>query len=1639
MPGPIAHAVRNYLALLRGPVSTNAHTFASQEITRNGLAYKGLMTVFPEPASPGGGDFGIQEQGGFSVELADLSDADRVVTRRADLFATFKTSIAPEIGPLPLSYSRNLSARVRDWEGRSRLVPANCARFRGARIVENLLPSSDFSAGFTAITATFNPSTRVLQSTGAGGRLTMNGVSSSTVRGTSVVATVDAEPGTVNTMTVAIYDLTAAVVRAQWPITLQAGRKVYSRQFNGWIPGNALQLYIWPKDTGSAVSGDNIKVYVAQVEDVTGQSNQNPASIISKGVLSFPFHGAGVDGIKCFDYANPNTVDPSSGLVAENQPPIDKRLAWLFLPGRAGNFASTPDSVAASITGDLDIRILAAMQVWASGSTYTLLSKRQTTGQASYRVGVNNGGGLFLEFSQNGTTLVSINSTNVVPFANGAAGWLRATRVSSSGAVDLQYSTDNVTFTSLIGGTGATGALFDSSSIVEIGSTLGGGTQNVNAKVFRAQIRNGISGPVVVDFNATDAAAGAGSWVSSATGETWSVSSSGAGNTARIVDAFTDASLERLYGEPGATYKAVNANLTTGWSTAGTQTIAQTAIARDGSASAYLVSDTDAAAASSRQWVWTVANDSAARNVSISINKDATTSRFPGVYVNYAGGTGLGRLVHLNTATGETVAESGLSAGSHQVVEHPDHWEIIITLTNNASGNTLMGLTLYPARGSVIGTLSNAATGSVGFSWPMMVEGLVNADPVEWIDATGGDVSRPADYLTFSAAALLVDTAGTVAARVKAATWRDYPRIIGDAGASGATPLCAVSTNGGAGIYDGTLLGTGPAGAPVANTRIAISSHWGDGTMRAFAGGAGGSAVAYDGSFGLSNLALFKGPAGFDFHGCIGDVEFYRGIKWQAENISQLGGGQVTVTHADAIAAGVPFAETPWGIHQGVGPALINQQCDLELVTLLTLEDGATTETSHSRRAVCKAWKRSRGVTSLTFADLDMAALASVEPSRSYAVAAFAELFDGHVGRNVADARGTVVKMPLTELVKTGGVWKYGSVLYDASVSTTVLAVYRDGRLVDPAEYTTGTLAAAVGGYTVRTVHFIREQIDPQGRRYEMQADLLVGSATTRASDEIKRLLLLAGQSVNAASFTAAESYGTTHKMWCDVAFVKGRPLRDIIADLLLIARADLVQNSAGEWVLVQDQVASSAGTWNEAADLVEVEEYYTPEVPRSIRVDYRPIVADEERFNTPPRTRSTTGTAAERVYKSPYIRNHETADRLADYLSKRAAQPRARVRVYGMNCVKGEVITIVGNTAWQGAKDFVVDAISYGPDSNLLELREYSAAVHTYTSATLPTDPSNGYSPDYSQTPPVAPTGLAVVSQAATVEADGKVTSHALIRAIPPAVNWARLMIAVTDSGTGGVYQVELKLVSGNWEATVPGLRPNQAHTVIAQAVNSNNVLGAATSPVGFTSANHTSLPATVGGLTATQDAATAMRVFWNHTTLANRAGYILERSDNGGATWPNVYRLGKDTNTFVDSGVATGFTFYYRIRQVDSSGNESANSGAVAQVINPWISNTQINPGGIGNVSMSSNSIGNSNVINAAISGAKTDVLSSVNNFIGVTNGTVIQLTTNQGLWSTVNLAQFTCVGGGGPSNTRWRNDGGTTNVTAYENYWS
>jgi hypothetical protein len=218
---------------------------------------------------------------------------------------------------------------------------------------------------------------------------------------------------------------------------------------------------------------------------------------------------------------------------------------YLSLPGASGNYASTPDSAAVSITGDIDIRAKVALDDWTPSAHQTIASKYQFTSSSPlrswlFRVGTT--GLLRWTWSTDGVNTTTADSTVGLPsLGNGDAKWLRVTHQSdgATGTIVRFYTSDDgETWTQLGSDKNptATHSIAGSTTNVLLGAHGSTGQSDVTAgKIYYAEVRNGIDGTVVAKFDPpNDAADGVTSFTSS-TGEVWTINQSGS-PAAEIVD-----------------------------------------------------------------------------------------------------------------------------------------------------------------------------------------------------------------------------------------------------------------------------------------------------------------------------------------------------------------------------------------------------------------------------------------------------------------------------------------------------------------------------------------------------------------------------------------------------------------------------------------------------------------------------------------------------------------------------------------------------------------------------------------------------------------------------------------------------------------------------------------------------------------------------------------------------------------------------------------------------------------------------------------------------------------------------------------------------------------------------------------------
>lgn len=485
------------------------------------------------------------------------------------------------------------------------------------------------------------------------------------------------------------------------------------------------------------------------------------------------------------------------------------------------------------------------------------------------------------------------------------------------------------------------------------------------------------------------------------------------------------------------------------------------------------------------------------------------------------------------------------------------------------------------------------------------------------------------------------------------------------------------------------------------------------------------------------------------------------------------------------------------------------------------------------------------------------------------------------------------------------------------------------------------------GGMDFVALLFTVPQDDFQGNPYTFEADVR-GIDSRNAADEVSRLLGWGGMSVDGTSFAAAASVATTNVMLvdCDYGRSGQRTLKAIIEDHLFLLRASIGRNNGGSYTIWQDVAGSSVATYDESAgDSIEVQNADWTGRPTSVSLRYRPSPRDPNTLQNTIKRAVTGGVLGDQAPRDmPYLRDHIAADRLLSYLAKRAEKNgTARVDIYRAQFNVSQVITLSSPINWPNARDFIIRTVRRAPNVNTLDLLEYDSTVYTYTgSTTLPGDPINAsgdYQPDYSQTPPAAPTALTITATAVALDRDGSGTAMVTVRSTPPAVNWAQIWFAAIHNVTGELTMVQGSSVGGgNYGATLTGLRTGNVYQLKSYAVNSFGLQGAlqatfnATAIGGgatdttFTTPGYATLPPNISSCTAQQGTGLIIQVSWPAVVLGQDVlgDYILEKKIGVGA-FAEVWR-GR-ANGYTDRAFTSyGLSIQYRVKASDRWGNISA-----------------------------------------------------------------------------------------------------------------
>lgn len=246
-------------------------------------------------------------------------------------------------------------------------------------------------------------------------------------------------------------------------------------------------------------------------------------------------------------YSPRNPRSPYYRRIGRNTPmrvSIHAGLPALDLPGAATDFGSTPDAATLDVTGDIDVRIDAALTNWlnaADGLKTTALAGKLggPASDKSWFFGVRSNK-LYFEWSADGTNVLAASSTLQLPLTPSGRMSVRATLDVDNGAAGR-----TITFYTATSGTAGpwtqlgaavvqsgTTSIFNSTAAVRIGSPPVAMT-NPLGRVLALEIRNGINGTVVANPVFTAQSAGVTSFVDGA-GRTWSVNGAASISNKRV-------------------------------------------------------------------------------------------------------------------------------------------------------------------------------------------------------------------------------------------------------------------------------------------------------------------------------------------------------------------------------------------------------------------------------------------------------------------------------------------------------------------------------------------------------------------------------------------------------------------------------------------------------------------------------------------------------------------------------------------------------------------------------------------------------------------------------------------------------------------------------------------------------------------------------------------------------------------------------------------------------------------------------------------------------------------------------------------------------------------------------------------------
>lgn len=275
------------------------------------------------------------------------------------------------------TYTRATTAYVMDHDGVFRNVLSGEARFVGARRVRNILTFSqlysnaiwtkqDCTTAVTAIVTAPDGTGTAFKQISNNGFVGYTGVNLTSTAGKTYIFSCYVRKAEITSfILVAQAAYWADAIGRSYSFNLATGTVSpgtgsghtggivnigdgWYRCWMGFTPDQSVTSALQQRQPGTGDGASGFYIWGSQVEDVTGQSTQTVGEYVSTNVLSAPYHGANVDGVKYFQ-TNLNGTG------------IDNATLRGYLSELAATQLVTPTAAIKDMTG-----------TWAKGATLTI-------------------------------------------------------------------------------------------------------------------------------------------------------------------------------------------------------------------------------------------------------------------------------------------------------------------------------------------------------------------------------------------------------------------------------------------------------------------------------------------------------------------------------------------------------------------------------------------------------------------------------------------------------------------------------------------------------------------------------------------------------------------------------------------------------------------------------------------------------------------------------------------------------------------------------------------------------------------------------------------------------------------------------------------------------------------------------------------------------------------------------------------------------------------------------------------------------------------------------------------------------------------------------------------------------------------